>query len=167
MLQHHEEPCHNSRCMPHCSCRGSHGHIKSLPSIKNPHPLTHSFSSLSRNSDSVFGLAGDSRLSPSLTLPPSITSPADPYLCPASAFSPASSSPYPCPASSCSPHDVLTAFLFGLVHLRPSLSSPVLKATDRYSVLYSPFTIYLRPDPQSACSLVLIFRISIFIPCPV
>ena len=52
--------------------------------------MTCSFSSLSRNSDSVFGLAGDSRLSPSLTLPPSITSPADPYLHPASAFYPAS-----------------------------------------------------------------------------
>ena len=100
--------------------------------------LTHSFSSPSWNSNSVFGLTGDSRLSPSLTLPPSIMSPADPYLRPASAFYPASCvCILPCileslsascvlrpvsscslrPVSLCSPRDVLTAFLFGLMHL--------------------------------------------------
>ena len=34
----HEEPRRNSRRMSHRSCRGGHGHIVPLPSIKDPHP---------------------------------------------------------------------------------------------------------------------------------
>ena len=38
MFEHYEQLHRHRRGMPHRSCRGGHGHVVPLSSIKDPHP---------------------------------------------------------------------------------------------------------------------------------